>query len=52
MRRHSQKYHKTLEERVGKKKIQREFKNKKRWKLFQHQKKRYPRTASRNRTTN
>jgi hypothetical protein len=42
-RRYIQKYHKTLEEGVGKKKNQREFKNKKRWRLFQHWKKRYPR---------
>jgi hypothetical protein len=42
-RKYSQKYHKTLKERVRKKKNQKEFRNKKRWKLFQHQKKRYPR---------
>jgi hypothetical protein len=40
-RRYSQRYHKTLEEGVRKKKNQREFNNRKRWKLFQHEKKRY-----------
>jgi hypothetical protein len=33
-RRYSQRYHKTLEEGVKKKKNQREFKNRKRWRLF------------------
>jgi hypothetical protein len=35
-RRYDQKYHKTLKKGVRKKKNQREFKKKKRWKLFQH----------------
>jgi hypothetical protein len=39
-RRYNQRYHTTLEEGVKKKKNQREFMNNKRWKLFQHQKKR------------
>jgi hypothetical protein len=34
--------HRTLEEGVMKKHNHKEFKNKKRWRLFQHQKKRYP----------
>jgi hypothetical protein len=42
-RRYSQRYHKTLEEGVKKKEDQREFKDRKSWKLFQHQKMRYPR---------
>jgi hypothetical protein len=33
-RRYKQRYHKTLEEGVKKKKNQREFRNKKRWRLF------------------
>jgi hypothetical protein len=33
-RRYSQRYHMTLEEGIKKKKNQREFKNKKRWRLF------------------
>jgi hypothetical protein len=41
-RRYSQGYHKTLKEGVKRKKNQREFKNTKRWRLFHHQKKRYP----------
>jgi hypothetical protein len=43
-RSYSQKYHMTLKEGVKKKNNQREFKNKKRWKLYQHQKKRYQRS--------
>jgi hypothetical protein len=35
-RRYNQRYCMTLEEGVMKKKNQREFKNKKRWRLFQH----------------
>jgi hypothetical protein len=41
-RRYIHRYHRTLEEGIRKKKNQREFKNKKRWRLFQHQNKRYP----------
>jgi hypothetical protein len=33
----------TLKKGVRNKKSQREFKNRKRWRLFQHQKKKYPR---------
>ncbi len=52
-RRYSQRYHKTLEEGVRKKNNQREFKNRKRWRLFQHQQKRYIQdTSSGNKTTN
>jgi hypothetical protein len=40
-RTYNQRYHMTLEEGVRKKKNQREFKNRKWWRLFQHQKKRY-----------
>ncbi len=42
-RRYSQKYHRTLEEGIKKKKNQREFRNRNMWRLFQHQKKKYPR---------
>jgi len=42
-RKYNQKYHWTLEEGVKKKKNHKEFRNMKRWKLFWHQKKRYPR---------
>jgi hypothetical protein len=35
-RRYNQRYHKTLEERVKKNKNQREFRNRKRWRLFHH----------------
>ncbi len=42
-KRYNQKYHRTLEEGVRKKNNQREFRNGKRWRLLQHQKKRYPR---------
>jgi hypothetical protein len=41
-RRYNQKNHKTLKEGV-KKKNQKQFRNKKRWRLFQHHKKKYPR---------
>jgi hypothetical protein len=41
-RRYSYRNHRTLKEGVRKKQSHREFKNKKRWRLFQHQKKRYP----------
>jgi hypothetical protein len=36
------KNHRTLKEEVRKENNQREFKNKKRWRLFQHQTKIYP----------
>jgi len=42
-RKYSQKYHMTLEEGVKKKKELEGIQNRKRWKLFQHEKKRYPR---------
>jgi hypothetical protein len=41
-KRYNQRYHKTLEDGVKKKKHHIEFKNKKKWRLFQHPKKRYP----------
>jgi hypothetical protein len=40
-RRYNQKNHMTLKEGVKKKHNHRKFRNRKRWKLFQHQKKRY-----------
>jgi len=42
-RKYSHRNHRTLEEGVKKKKNHKKFKNMKRWRLFQHQKKRYPR---------
>jgi hypothetical protein len=42
-RRYNHRYHRTLEEGVKEKKSQKEFRNMKRWRLFQHQKKRHPR---------
>jgi hypothetical protein len=40
-KRYNQRYHKTLEEGVRKKKNHKKFRNKKSWRLLQHQKKRY-----------
>jgi hypothetical protein len=42
-RRYNHRYHEALKEGVRKKKNQKELRNNKRWRLFQHQKKRYPR---------
>jgi hypothetical protein len=41
-KRYNQRYHKTLKDGVKKKKHHIELKNKKKWRLFQHQKKKYP----------
>jgi hypothetical protein len=38
-KRYNQRYHKTLEEGVRKKKNHKKFRNKKRWKLLEHHKK-------------
>jgi hypothetical protein len=42
-RRYNKKYHMTLEEGVMKKNNKKKFRNRKRWRLFQNHKKRYPR---------
>jgi hypothetical protein len=51
-KRYNQRYHKTLNEGVRRKKNHREFRNKKRWRLFQHPKKNFQNTKFGNRTTN